>query len=150
MRRRVSLELLLFFFAWNLMYSRAWADECVSQGKIRFREAAQVRVEAASYCFGEDAESIRSTDCTEGGRCGLQKAILTRSLNKAPLPETGSGLCEQVGAVHQRIEFEVHGRWYEVCRCYFEKDRSFLDVTQTREFHRLKLTSGVPLPPRSR
>ena len=141
-RAKAVIQSWIFLAYFLIQPGLVHADECLAHGQIRFREKGTVRVEPASYCFGEDAESLRSSNCPEAGlrpgvssleSCEIQKAILASFNRKTPVPLSGSGLCDRICGVFQLIEFEVRGRWFETCRCYFERDQSFLDVIQALE-----------------
>lgn len=97
-------------------------------GEIRFYEFQKQRTEKADYCFNQDHTELRSKNCQSGTCAALTAKILPEvKLEGASVGNPSFVLCRKLGGDPKIIEFQTQGTWHQLDRCYFEKDKSFVD-----------------------
>lgn len=129
MKKTFFAVLVSTFFA--SLPAHAADDICLKDGKIRFRFGAKVVEEKASYCFDATRSMLESMNC-HGRECAARKTakrkIPMESL-KGQFGSPGFKLCFEYKATPQIMEFYDGKKWWELDRCLFKEDNSFLDTS---------------------
>lgn len=121
-----------FLLALSLVTASAGAAEslwqepltCRKPGIFRFAYAGQMREEASSYCFDQGRSLLVSQNCEKGACEALGPRACALPAPAVPSFELAS-LCRELGGFPQEGAFYDGERWWDMNRCYFEKDKSF-------------------------
>ena len=127
MPRLSRTSLVALFFA---TVAVAKADTCIT-GKLRHRMHRTWVEEASAYCYNVDKTALKSNSCSERGACAAESASL-RKLDRSALNSTlgspGFNLCYAAGGRPQLLEFWADERWFELDRCTFPRDGSYVST----------------------
>lgn len=121
----------LLFSLLLLVSSQAAAAglECQRPGVYRFTYNGQPVNEAASYCYDEGRGELRSANCEKGKCAALSDRIcqLPSLPPEAAFASPGGWFCDQLGGKLQDGAFYDGKEWWDMDRCLFPADKSFVD-----------------------
>jgi hypothetical protein len=122
-----------------------WEDplQCPASALFRFSYAGQKIEEPAALCFNGGRSVLISRSC-EAGRCEALSENICKLPPVSPASFEGPGLCDALGGLSQIGAFFDGKEWWDMDRCFFGQDRSFVDtgVLAARRaecFHKEKL-----------
>lgn len=113
-----------------LLATFASAETCLPHGKIRFQYRGEKISEKSSYCFDETRSRLESLSC-RGGKCQAKRIdVCTKDSTKifSQVGSPGFAFCQAAGGVGQILEFFDGEKWWELDRCFFKEDGSYLDT----------------------
>lgn len=125
------LTLSLSFSAHAKAPSEGPAPICM-KGTLRWLDWGKTTTQNISYCFNNDRNVLISKNCLRK-KCEVYTALKNVADSKmeifSPVGNPGFNLCNELGGFPQIIEFYDSVEWYKLNRCYFSKDKSFIDTS---------------------
>lgn len=103
--------------------------ECQQPGLFRFTVNGQTVAEPSSYCYDEGRGELLSLRCEKGKCAALSEKIcaLPALPPHAAFASPGGWLCDQLGGKLQDGAFYDGKEWWDMDRCLFPEDKSFVD-----------------------
>lgn len=102
------------------------------KGTLRWMDWGKATTQDIAYCFNNDRNLLISKNCMKK-KCEVYKALENVAGVKMeifnPVGNPGFNLCNEIGGFPQIIEFYDSVEWYKLNRCYFSKDKSFVDTS---------------------
>jgi hypothetical protein len=112
--------------------SLAWDKkdlEC-TKGKIRYRKLQERVEENANICFNRERNRLLSKNCLEEKCLALRSRKTERPAPNLSFNQGSPGFknCWRRGGEPHLLEFFDGKTWWELDRCYFQKDSSFVNT----------------------
>lgn len=124
--------IFVLFFVTLLAFATNAADSrrCLN-GNLRWIEFSVPVTQAAEYCFNEKHDVLVSKNCNTSSECRAEiqlKKVLPVSESKlgGSIGTPSAKICKLMGGDFEIIEFQDGSKWYELDRCFFDSDKSFI------------------------
>ena len=102
--------------------------QCPGGTQFRFRYLGQKQIDRTDLCFDGARSTLLAASCREGSCEALSPKVCELPLTLSPYGSEGGRLCEARGGFLQEGEFFDGSRWWEMDRCLFPADQSYVDT----------------------
>lgn len=130
------MPLILFLLSLTTSYALEKDLRCYEKIQIQIPTGPKSkRLETANICVSEKSQTFISKNC-QNQKCLAYTENKIVFVEWSEFGTPGSRLCYKLGGKTQIIKLTISKKEIKTDRCYFEKDKSFVDIGTLVQYNR--------------